>query len=74
MSRDHALSLNEQQTRLIHAIANTFQPSLRLQFLASVQDNLEGRGSHISAGDIVAAIENVRTILAYSYDDYEDCC
>jgi hypothetical protein len=42
--------------------------------LASIRDNLEGRGSHVSDSDIMAAIENVRTVLAYAYNDYDDCC
>jgi hypothetical protein len=68
------LNLSEQQTSLIHAVADTFQPALRQQFLASIVDNLEGRGSHVSDTDIMAAIESVRTALAYSYNDYDDCC
>jgi hypothetical protein len=68
------LDLSEQQAKLIRNVADTFQPALRQNFLASVQDNLEGRGSHISDADIMAAIENVRIVLAYAYNDYDDCC
>jgi hypothetical protein len=44
--------LSEQQTSIIHAVAATFQPTLRQQSLASIQDNLEGRGAHV--GDAAA--------------------
>jgi hypothetical protein len=39
-----------------------------------IQDNLEGHGGHVTDADLMAAIENVRTILAYAYNDYDDCC
>jgi hypothetical protein len=74
MSRDNSLSLSERQTQLIRSVADTFQPSLRQHFLASIVDSLEGRSGHISDPDIMAAIESVRTALAYSYNDYDDCC
>jgi hypothetical protein len=68
------LDLSEQQTSLIRAVADTFQPTLRQQFLASVQDNLEGRSGRVTDADLMAAIESVRTTLTYSYDDFSDCC
>lgn len=68
------LNLSDQQTKLIRSVADTFQPALRQQFLASIQDNLEGHSGHVTDADIMTAIESVRTALAYSYNDYDDCC
>jgi hypothetical protein len=46
------LDLSEQQSQLIRSVADTVRPTLRQQFLASIQDNLEGRGAHV--GDAAA--------------------
>jgi hypothetical protein len=54
------LDLNEQQTKLIRSVADTFQPTLRQQFLASVQDNLEGYGRRVTDIDVLRAIGSVR--------------